>query len=255
MSLALGRSIGSVENARISAGNPAEGSGRLLIGVEMDNGKAPGLAALTLALLVLTGCAGQGPSPAADDAASPGESAYSESSTLAAFSGMSDDYEPFRSTSAMADAVPLVVDGVVRSVSEGRTTTLVGTESTLSTSVVLTITDVSAVKGELPQSDGNVYVELPDSGGALDAYAAAFPEGARVVAYIEPAWDGAPAEGTDVEIPDGSAGRPEGQALYMLPPQGIAVQVEGHDVVWPLLGLTAEGSIEQFLPGGPLIRG
>ncbi|WP_299091388.1 hypothetical protein [uncultured Microbacterium sp.] len=221
----------------------------------MKKPKVSRLAALTLAVLLLTGCAGQGTTSATEDARIDRVDEYSESATLAAFSGGSYDYEPFRTTSAMADAVPLVVDGVVRGVREGRTTTVVGTESTLSTSVVLIIADVSAVKGELPNGDGNVYIELLDSGHALDVYARAFPEGSRVVAYIEPAWDGAPAEGADIEIPEGSAGRPEGEPLYMLPPQGIAVQVDSHDVVWPLVGDTAEGSIEQFLPGGTLIRG
>lgn len=212
------------------------------------------LAALSVSLLMLTACAGENP-PATIPEAVTSPPAYSEALTVGAFQGVAYDYEPFRSTSEMAEAVPLVIEGQIGNVQEGRTTNVVGTDTVLSTSIVLVLTNSTAVRGKLPEGDGNLYVELLESSQTLDVYMKAFPEGARVVAYLEPAWDGSPAEGADIEIPDGTEGRPEGQQLYMLPPQGIALQVEGYDVVWPLVGETVEGSLDEFLPGGPLIRG
>lgn len=212
------------------------------------------LATLAVALLALNACAG-GSVTNAGLASSP--SSYAEESSLDAFRVVTYDYEPFRSTTEMAAAVPLVIDGVVLGVREGRTSYVAGTDTAVSTTIVLVVESVRAVQGEVPDGDGNVYIELDGSGQPLDVFARAFPRGARVVAYVGPAWDGSRTDDVDVEIPDGDAGRPAGEPLFMLAggPQGLALQVGGYDVVWPLIGAAAEGSIDDYLPGGHLIRG
>ena len=177
--------------------------------------------------------------------------AYRVEDTLAAFTGLSYDYDPLRSPEALAALSQVVVQGTVEKVRDGRTGT--GTDS-----VVLIINTGTVVKGELPPGhDGKIYLELPGSGSPDPSYyAKAFPRGAAVVAYLVPAWGGTPGEGTDARIDNPKAGRPDGQALYLpAGPQGLVLQVGDHDVVWPLIGARAPGKITDTLPGGDLIRG
>jgi hypothetical protein len=194
---------------------------------------------------------------------------YRAEDTLAAFAGPSSDYDPLRSPEALAALSQVVVQGTVERVREGRTGTGIDT-------IVLIVDADSVVKGELPpDSDGNVYLELPGANrpdpelfGAnraapelpgtnnpdLAYYTKGLPKGARVVAYMVPAWDGTPREGTDATIENPNAGRPDGQALYLpAGPQGLALQVGEQDVVWPLIGARAPGKIADTLPGGGLI--
>ncbi|MCO4275228.1 hypothetical protein NG701_12440 [Pseudarthrobacter sp. HLT3-5] len=175
---------------------------------------------------------------------------YKPEDTLAAFSGLSHDYDPVRSPEALAALSQLIVQGTVDGVREGRTGT--GTNT-----IVLIVDTDHVVRGELSSgNDGNVYLELP-AGGHPDpsCYTKAFPEGAAVVAYmVAAAPDGQPAEGTDVKIENPKAGRPDGQALYLpAGPQGLALQVGKEDVVWPLTGARSPGKLADTLPGGGLI--
>ncbi|HEY9357284.1 MAG TPA: hypothetical protein VIQ52_13375 [Arthrobacter sp.] len=175
---------------------------------------------------------------------------YKVEDTLAAFGGIAFDYEPFHSTEELAAASQVIIHGTVEGVREGRTGT--GLHS-----VVLILHADSVVKGELPRgNDGNVYLELPGSGSSDPAYyTKALPKGASAVAYLVPAWDGTPREGTDTTVDNPKAGRPDGQALFTTPPQGVALQVGEQDVVWPLIGERAPGKIADALPGGELIKG
>ena len=170
--------------------------------------------------------------------------------TLAAFGGVSYDYNPFHSTEELAAASQLNVQGTVEGIREGRTGT--GLHS-----VVLILHIGRVVEGELPRgNNGNVYLELNGANSSDPLYfTKAFPKGAAVVAYMVPAWDGTPSEGTDATIDNPKAGRPDGQALFMSPPQGLVLQVGDQDVVWPLIGERAPGKITETLPGGHLIRG
>ncbi|WP_458112738.1 hypothetical protein M1D88_00810 [Arthrobacter sp. R1-13] len=176
---------------------------------------------------------------------------YRAEDTLRAFAGLSYDYDPLRSPEALAALSQVIVQGTVEGVRDGRTS------NTGTVSVVLIVNTGSVVKGELPPgNDGNVYLELRGSGSPDPSYyTKALPNGAAVVAYLVPAWDGTPKEGTDVRIENPQAGRPDGQALYLpAGPQGLVLQVGEQDVVWPLIGARAPGKIADTLPGGDLIR-
>ncbi len=176
---------------------------------------------------------------------------YQVEDTLAAFGRMTLDYNPFHSPEEIAAASQVVVQGTVEGVRNGRTGT--GLRS-----VVLILRTDRTVKGNLPPgNDGNVYLELYGANSPDPLYfSKAFPTGAAVVAYLVPAWDGAPSEGTDATIDNPKAGRPDGQALFLpAGPQGLTFQVGNHDVVWPLIGERAPGKIADTLPGGDLIRG
>lgn len=174
---------------------------------------------------------------------------YRAEDTLAAFSGVTIDYDPFGSPEALAAVSQVIVQGTVNGVREGRT-------GTGFNSIVLIVEVQKVANGELPQgNDGNIYLEL-SAGGHPDPsyYTKAFPQGAAVVAYMRPAPDGLPREGIDVKIENPEAGRPAGQSLYLpTGPQGLALQVGDEDVVWPLIGARAPGDISDTLPGGGLI--
>jgi len=212
-------------------------------GVVVGAGLLGGLAAAMGGLLILPG--GQ-PIDHEDSA----QSSYQVVDTLEAFGGRTVDYDPYDSPQDLAAVSQVVVEGTVVGVREGRTITGVD-------SVVLVLLPGDVVKGELALgNDGNVYLELYAAGSSDPLhYAKAVPSGAKVVAYMVPAGDGAPEGGTDVVVDDPKAGRPEGQALFLpYGPQGLVMQVEGHDVVWPLLGAHAPGNIADTLPGGSLIE-
>ncbi|MET3923891.1 hypothetical protein [Arthrobacter sp. UYEF20] len=177
--------------------------------------------------------------------------AYRAEDTLAAFGGLTFDYDPFHSTEDLAAVSQVIAQGTVEGVREGRTGT--GLHS-----VVLILHTGRVVKGELPRgNDGNVYLELFGARSSDPLYfTKAFPKGATVVAFMVPAGDGAPREGIDATIENPKAGRPDGQALYLpAGPQGLVLQVKEQDVVWPLIGERAPGKIADTLPGGDLIRG
>ncbi|MEV5053006.1 hypothetical protein [Arthrobacter sp. LAR12-1-1.1] len=179
-----------------------------------------------------------------------GPASYKAEDTLAAFGRITYDYEPFRSPAALAAASQVIVRGAVVGVRKGRVGTGIH-------SIVLILRADTAIKGGLPQgSDGNVYLELNGARSSDPLYfLKAFPKGAAAVAYMVPAGDGTPREGTDVTVENPMAGRPDGQALFMAPPQGLVLQAGDHDVVWPLIGERAPGKIVDALPGGNLIRG
>lgn len=177
--------------------------------------------------------------------------AYRAEDTLAAFGGVTFDYDPFHSTEELAAVSQVVFQGTVEGIREGRAG--IGADS-----VVLILHADTVVKGELPPGNyGNVYLELPGSGSPDPSYyTKALPKGALVVAYLVPASDGTPRAGTDATIDNPEAGRPDGQSLYLpAAPQGFALQVGEQDVVWPLIGARAPGEIADTLPGGNLIRG
>lgn len=177
------------------------------------------------------------------------QSSYQVVDTLEALGGLTVDYDPLDSPQELAAVSRVIVKATVMRVQEGRTITGVD-------SIVLVLLPDDVVTGELAAgNDGNVYLELYGANSPDPSYyAQALPSGAKVVAYMVPAGDGTPDQRADVVIDDPKAGRPDGQTLYIPSgPQGFALQVEGHDVVWPLIGAQATGNIADTLPGGSLI--
>lgn len=219
------------------------------------------LAGLVAAVLLLAGCAAPGTPTAPSSGASASEAleAYTEEDTLTAFAsnGPNADYDPFQTPAELAKASGLVIAGTVAGVREGRTLYYPQNDQAEgTTSIVLIVNVTEAVKGKLqPGTDGRAYIEFfQPVQSDLSSYGRAFPEGSSVVAYLAPAGEGEPNELVDVAIENPEVGRPTGQVLYRpVSPQGLILQVGGHDVVWPLLRAQKTGPISRALPGGDLI--
>jgi hypothetical protein len=213
-----------------------------------------GAAGAVASALLLVAC-GAGPAPSAENRKSCVSSPAG--GTVESFQGPSYDYDPLRSPDELAKQSELIVSGTISAVREGRTTVFpTNKQIEGSTTAVVVIANVTAVRGQ-PQAgnDGSVYLELHGLNHPDPArISRALPGGARVVAYLVPAWDGTPRAGTDGALANPAAGRPAGQALYLpAGPQGLAIQVAEGNVVWPLIGVQAPGCIADALPGGNLI--
>lgn len=215
--------------------------------------RAAATISLALCATLLMGCAVS----TLPSAATSATDSYSVDDTLGAFVGLEYDYDPVRSPDELAAQSTSIIQGTVAGVQTGRVEYVPGNDTIKgSSSIVLVVNNVRPVKGELlPGNDGNVYLELANPGQHEPSYFdEAFPQGTAVVAYLVVAGDGLPQEGVDVAIADSKAGRPEGQALFLpAGPQALAIQVDGADVVWPLIGATKPGDIAATLPGGSLI--
>lgn len=209
--------------------------------------------AAAAACALLSGCSTSSPgAPSNSDPAVRATVMPEADDVLAAFSGVSFDYETVETGPDLAEISEAELMGTIRSVSDGRVATVVGTDDVLSQSIVVEITPDQVFSGGDVQKLGSVYVELGNPGSrSASAYADALPIGAQVMAYIEPAWDGSARTGVDQELQDPDAGRPTGEPLYMLTsPQGFALMASSGDVVWPLLGQKLEGDLKDFSPNG-----
>ena len=189
--------------------------------------------------------------------ARPQVNSYSVQQSVEAFAGIDYDYDPAPSPAALAEQSRLVVTGTIDRVQEGRVQTIPTNDQAPEIStIVLVLGHAKPVLGSLEQdSDGFVYLELPNPGGReAKEYQDGLRAGAEVVAYLVPASDGAPAENIDSAIADSKAGRPPGQALYLpAGPQALILKYQDEALVWPLIGQQLDGRLEDTLPGGKLI--
>ena len=201
----------------------------------------------------LSGCASSGTTePAATDVTPCSAPDIRELS-----SGIVYDYEPMPSPAALAELSELVVSATIDRVQEGRVQIVPANDSVPGVpTIVLVLRDATVAQGSLAEgNDGFVYIELP---GPVerdpDADAHSPLAGCQVVAYLGPSSDGAPREDIDIAIAEPLAGRPAGQALYIPSgPQSLILQYEDDRVMWPLIGETREGVLEDTLPTGNLI--
>jgi hypothetical protein len=208
-----------------------------------------------IAMSTLAACAGGGdPAPTAFGTA---ETPYVSTQASEVFSGIDFDYEPVASPAALAGQSELVITGTIDRVQEGRVQVVPGNDAVPEIStIVLVLQDVVVASGALHGgSDGFIYVELPNPGNQKPLeYEDGLRAGSRVVAYLVPASDGAPAEGIDIAVADPGSGRPAGQVLFLpAGPQGLLVQYENEGIVWPLIGEQRRGKLVDALPGGDLI--
>jgi hypothetical protein len=172
------------------------------------------------------------------------------------------DYNPIESLAVLAEDSTVVIMGEIDRVQAGRDTTYSAPNETSTTrSAVIVVRDVTVVAGELePAVNGSVYIELASS--SPEDCAGTVPPGTAIVAYLQPAWDGARSyvdeylDPTSVytEIEDPGAGRPAGQPLHQASAlEGLVWQIPGStDVIWPLHLGTGPGSIRDALPDGTL---
>ncbi|WP_297369349.1 hypothetical protein [Cryobacterium sp.] len=172
------------------------------------------------------------------------------------------DYDPIESLAVLAGDSTVVIAGEIDRVQAGRDTTYSAPNETSTTgSAVIVVRNVTVVSGELnPAADASVYIEF--GSGSPDQCTRIVPLGTAIVAYLNPAWDGARSyvdeylDPTSVytEIEDPGAGRPSGQPLYQASAlEGLVWQLPGSaEVVWPLHLGTGPGSIRDALPDGTL---
>ncbi|WEO79200.1 hypothetical protein BJQ94_09280 [Cryobacterium sp. SO2] len=172
------------------------------------------------------------------------------------------DYDPIESLAILARESTVVIAGEIDRIQPGRDTIYSAPNQTSTTgSAVIVVRDVTVVAGKLdPAADASVYIEF--GSGSPGQCTRTVPPGTAIVAYLEPAWDGAPIyvdeylDPTSVytEIEDPGAGRPAGQPLYQASAlEGLVWQIPGSaEVVWPLHLGTGPGSIRDALPDGTL---
>lgn len=170
------------------------------------------------------------------------------------------DYDPIESLAVLAGDSTVVIMGEIDRIQAGRAITFGAANHTSTTlSAVIVVRDVTVVHGELdPAASGTVYIEF--ASGSPDACARIVPDDTAIVAYLEPAWDGARSHVDEdptseyTEIEDPGAGRPVGQPLYRAAAlEGLVWQIPGSaDVIWPLHLGTGPGSIREALPDGTL---
>lgn len=170
------------------------------------------------------------------------------------------DYDPIESLAVLARDSTVVIMGEIDRIQAGRAVTFGAANHTSTThSVVIVVRDITVLHGELdPAASGSVYIEF--AAGSLDSCAPIVPDGTAIVAYLEPAWDGARSHVDEdptseyTEIKEPGAGRPVGQPLYRAAAlEGLVWQIPGSaDLIWPLhLGI-GPGSIRETLPDGTL---
>jgi hypothetical protein len=170
------------------------------------------------------------------------------------------DYDPIESLAVLAGNSTVVITGEIDRIQAGRAVTFGAANQTSTThSAVIVVRDVSVVHGALDSAvSGTVYIEF--ASGSPDACARILPDDTAIVAYLEPAWDGArshvgedpTSEYTEIEEP--GAGRPVGQPLYRAAAlEGLVWQIPGSaEVIWPLHLGTGPGSLRDALPDGTL---
>jgi hypothetical protein len=221
------------------------------------------LAVLVCAGVLLAGC-GRGTDAAPDVADPTVGPAPAGPSAAEVFTACSPpgivDYDPIESLAVLAEDSTVVIRGEIDRIQAGRAVTFgAGNQASTTQSAVIVVRDVSVVHGELdPAVSATVYVEF--ASGSPDVCARILPDDTAIVAYLEPAWDGArshvdedpTSEYTEIEEP--GAGRPVGQPLYRASAlEGLVWQIPGSaDVVWPLHLGTGPGSIREALPDGTL---
>jgi hypothetical protein len=215
--------------------------------------------------VLLAGC-GRGADAAPDVAAPTVGPATSGPSAAEVFTACSPpgivDYDPIESLAILARESTVVIAGEIDRIRPGRDTTYSAPNQTSTTgSAVVVVRDVTVVAGKLePAADASVYIEFGSA--SPDQCMRTVPPGTAIVAYLEPAWDGARSyvdeylDPTSVytEMEDPGAGRPAGQPLYQAAAlEGLVWQLPGSaEVVWPLHLGTGPGSIRDALPGGTL---
>ncbi|MEC5182683.1 hypothetical protein RCH12_000113 [Cryobacterium sp. MP_3.1] len=170
------------------------------------------------------------------------------------------DYDPIESLAVLAGDSTVVIMGEIARIQAGRDSTYTASKETSTTrSAVIVVPNVTVVHGKLdPAVNGTVYIEF--ASGGPDECSRIVPAGTAIVAYLEPAWDGArsyvdedpTSEYTEILEPD--AGRPAGQPLYQASAlEGLVWQLPGSaEVIWPLYLGTGPGSIREALPDGTL---
>ena len=110
--------------------------------------------------------------------------------------------------------------------------------------VVMSVAVDEVFKGDQP-GDGTIYVRL-DATRSLDGFRSALPAGTVVALYL----DRSPDEGSGLVIGDEGAGRPEGEPLWQVGPQGFVVADNENDgVVFPIdPSIAPNAEFEQQVP-------
>jgi hypothetical protein len=175
------------------------------------------------------------------------------SSILSVITSPTPDFDPVSTPAELAQVSEFVIEGRIAGFSEGRDVVVTGTDDHLSGTTILTIDDVTVVKGDPAVAESAlVSVELlPMGWKPVDELATLIPAGTPVLVYLVTAWDGS--DPIDEALADPSAGRPSGEPLFAFStPQSLVLQA-GDLLVWPMLGATKEGVLADARPDGTII--
>ncbi len=192
---------------------------------------------LAAALSCLQGCA----------SALEAERAVDPDRLTALFRNYQADYIVMSRPSDLEKISQLVLVGRVAEVREGRTWQVPDVPWTKSTSVIVAVEPEKVLGGKSSTSEHRVFVELDNPGRlALSEYQTALSIGIRVIFYLSKA-------GSTKDTPDiaSANGNEEIDSEIYLPvsPQGFGVAANS-TVVWPLAGVTLEGTLEESFPSG-----
>jgi hypothetical protein len=217
------------------------------------------VSALLVAGLILTGCTSNSvPQSLPALTAQTDTAQISDTQVVAieeAFKGLSYDYDPFDSTTALAKVSTVVVSGTVKRIQDGR---IAGRPTDVISNIhtIVIVIETSKIAHGKADAKGNglVYVEVPSPGSRpASEYAEAIPVGTAIVAYLMQAPSGAD-EISPFQNP--ASGRPTGVTLYMpTNPQSLLIELQAGGVSLLLEHDAHEGKLADALPGGVLILG
>ncbi|MFT4231421.1 MAG: hypothetical protein QM606_01405 [Leucobacter sp.] len=202
-----------------------------------------GLTIVVVGALALSSCSPVSPTEAAFS-----DNVYVDVESLKPTTmGLSYDLELIPSNKELAAISDIVATGTVVGVADGPQYGRFDDEFSDLTSVVIEIKADEFAQGAT--DSGELYVSMLSSPElSIEEWSRAYPSGAKMVVYAEESAPGSPDKGLDTQ--DWASGRPEGAALYIPHPQGLAVQTSEHQLLWPLTGVTRAGTLRDALPSG-----
>ncbi len=174
--------------------------------------------------------------------------AYGDPARMKAlFSNYQADYIVMSKPSDLERISHVVVSGRIAEIREGRTWQVPDIPWSKSTSVILVVEREALLGGNERLDGSRAYVELPNPGRlAVGEYQEALPVGSRVLFYLSKA--SSKADNPDIASVNGNE-EIDSEIYLPVSPQGFGVASQS-SVVWPMAGVTTDGTLEESYPRG-----
>lgn len=202
--------------------------------------------------LLLTGCATNSPASSGSSVVleAPDED-YTNDSLASLNVSETANIVRYPTNEGLANEAELVVTGTIGDWSPG-TVVEYDAGGIAMSAVVVRIDNVRAAKGEWV-ADEPIYLGLT-AGDGTEEFAKSLPTSLPVVAYLNRSADIVDTDTDGVVFRNINGGRPEGSQLWVLSHmQGFAVEAGPGQLLWPLTGAAASGTIQDVLPQGKLV--